>query len=308
MRVRLRDEATGLIFDIKRYAIHDGPGIRTTVFFKGCPLNCPWCHNPESLLDVPEVSTRINRCLSCGSCKAACKNGAISRGKQKFSTDMAKCVLCGACVDACPVGAREIIGRKLTAGDVLAGIERDIIFYDESGGGVTFSGGEPLMQPGFLKELLRGCKDREIHTALDTSCYAQWEVFEAVNEYVDLYLCDLKHMDAGVHERFTGVSNALILQNLKNLARLAKNIIIRIPVIPGVNDDHINMEETGRFVSLLKVVKQVDILPYHREGRDKLKRLNRDNSSPDITPPGAGNISAIAAEYENLGFTVKTGG
>ncbi|MBA7636542.1 Choline trimethylamine-lyase activating enzyme [subsurface metagenome] len=308
MSVRLRDETTGLIFDIKRYAIHDGPGIRTTVFFKGCPLNCPWCHNPESILDVPEISIRSNRCLSCGSCEAACKNGAVSREKKKFSTDMAKCVLCGACVDACPVGAREIIGRKLTLGEVLAGIERDIIFYDESGGGVTFSGGEPLMQPGFLKELLRGCKDREIHTALDTSCYAQWEVFEAVNEYVDLYLCDLKHMDAGLHERFTGVSNALILQNLKNLARLAKNIIIRIPVIPGVNDDHINMEETGRFVSSLEVVKRIDILPYHREGRDKLKWLNRDNNPLDITPPGTGNISAIAAEYENLGFTVKTGG
>ncbi len=306
-----KDEApgrTGIIFDIKRFAIHDGPGIRTTVFLKGCPLACKWCHNPESLLPQPEHAWRRDRCVRCGVCIEACDRGAIAWEDGRPVHDPARCVLCGQCVQACPTGAREIIGRRASAAQIMAEVERDIIFYDESGGGVTFSGGEPLMQPALLGELLAACRRRQIHTAVDTTCHAPWDVLESLRGSVDLYLCDIKHADSAAHERLTGVGNALILENLRKLAHLGERITVRVPVIPGLNDDEANVAATGRLISSLDGVTDVDILPYNEGGRSKLARLARDEEPPDIKAPSPEHMAAIAQQLAAFGLTVKTGG
>jgi pyruvate formate lyase activating enzyme len=224
--------------------------------------------------------------MGCGRCIEACDRGAISSRGGELSTDPAKCILCAACVEACPTGAREILGRRVTVPQLMAEIERDVIFYDQSGGGVTFSGGEPLVQTAFLKELLIECRSREIHTALDTACYAPPEVIETISPYVDLLLVDLKHMDPAAHERLTGASNELILHNLRRLAQRRRQIIIRVPVIPGVNDDDANVAATGEFVASLGGVTRVDLLPHHEAARAKLARLAGQFELRDAQPPG----------------------
>jgi len=326
----------GLIFDIKKYAIHDGPGIRTTVFFKGCPLQCQWCHNPESWSSYAEHGLRKGRCVGCGQCAEACPQQAISlapleilppgsRGeKRRFLTelvekqpvtDMNKCNLCGQCVEACIAGAREIIGRQMTVSEVMAEVEQDIIFYDQSSGGVTFSGGEPLMQPEFLLAMLNQCQAQQIHTAVDTSCYAEPKIVEMVSERTDLFLCDLKHMDNEMHERFTGVGNTLILDNIRRLSEAGKEIVIRIPVIPGFNDEKANIEATGKFTALLQGVSRVDILPFNRGGKEKSGRLTAESKLMQVvlgTPcgetPGEEEMKSIAKELSKYGFEVKIGG
>jgi pyruvate formate lyase activating enzyme len=224
---------SGLIFDIKKYSIHDGPGIRTTLFLKGCPLACAWCHNPESQSSKPEMIFREQRCIRCGVCLTACPRRAITWNGDGPLTDWAACQPCDACVTACYAEARERIGREMTVAQALAEIERDRAFYDESGGGVTFSGGEPLMQSDFLAALLHACKAQDLHTAVDTCGFAAWETLDKVRGEVDLFLYDLKLMDDARHRAFTGVSNAPILANLQALSRLGHNLLIRIPLVPG---------------------------------------------------------------------------
>jgi len=322
-------EIKGLVFDIKKYAIHDGPGIRTTVFFKGCPLQCQWCHNPESWKEYPEIAFRTGRCIGCGQCVEVCPRQAISlapletapqgtRGeKGRFLTglvedqpvtDLSKCSLCGRCVDACMTGAREIIGQQMTVSEVMSEVEKDIIFYDQSGGGVTFSGGEPLMQPEFLLALLNQCQAQGIHTAVDTSCYAEAKIVDMVSEKTDLFLCDLKHMDSHVHERFTGVGNNLILDNIKRLAEAGKEIVIRVPVIPGFNDEAANIEATGEFVASLPGVSRIDILPYNRGGKEKSARLTASIELMQTDIPDEEEMNLIIENLGNYGFEVEIGG
>lgn len=304
----VESEIKGLIFDIKKYAIHDGPGIRTTVFFKGCPLQCKWCHNPESWSCKAEQVLFKNRCIACGQCARTCPQQAISIVENLPVTNTEKCSLCGRCVDVCMAGAREIIGQSMTINEVIYEIKKDIIFYDQSGGGVTFSGGEPLMQPEFLLELLNQCKANEIHTAVDTSCYAPVETLKIVSEKTDLFLCDLKHMDNEMHELFTGAGNNLILDNIIHLSAAGKKIVIRVPIIPGFNDNEANINATGKFIASLQNVNTIDILPFSRGGAEKSARLTTDIKFMRVETPNAVQMNSIAKNLSRYGLKVKIGG
>lgn len=299
---------TGVIFDIERFSIHDGPGIRTTVFFKGCPLDCWWCHNPESQALERALWFWERRCVRCGDCVQACPRGAISLSGDSILTDEALCSVCGDCVQACCAQALEIVGRPVTVAEVMAEIEKDVIFYDESGGGVTFSGGEPLMQPGFLQALLASCKEKEIHTAVDTSGLAPWKTLQEISRNVDLFLYDLKLMDDEKHRKYTGVSNELIFSNLRALASQGSTIAVRVPIVPGINDDAENISSIGEFVASLTRVPPISILPYHKAGVDKYARLKKLYALPETQSPSDGQIAEIAATLQRFGLTVKIGG
>jgi pyruvate formate lyase activating enzyme len=298
----------GTTFDVRRYSIHDGPGIRTTVFFKGCPLQCAWCHNPESQSPGLERMFLANRCVRCGSCLEACEQGALSEGDDLLVADGEKCTLCGACAEVCYAEAQQIVGREVEVSDLVAEIERDLVFYDESGGGLTISGGEPLMQPDFLLALLQACRSREIHTALDTCGYAPWETLDRIRGYVNLFLYDLKLMDDTRHRQFTGVSNEPILANLQALSERGHRIQVRLPIIPGINDDRENVELVGAFVASLPRLECVDLLPYHAIAGDKYQRLQREYDLGELQPPSTHTMDRAARILRSLDLRVSIGG
>ncbi|WP_296897478.1 glycyl-radical enzyme activating protein [Thiohalocapsa sp.] len=299
----------GIIFDIKQFSIHDGPGIRTTVFLKGCPLSCWWCHNPEGQAMKPELILRPERCIGCGACLEVCEQGAIlwrsGQDGERIVTDRERCTACGDCVQVCYAEARELVGREVTVAEVMDAIERDTAFYDQSGGGVTVSGGEPLAQPDFLRELLRACQYRGLHTALDTCGFAPWEALDSVRQYVDLFLYDLKLMDDARHRAFTGVSNERILENLQRLSREGHRLILRVPIIPGINDDEENLQAIGAFAADLPHLKRVDLLPYHRIGRDKYRRLGKPCPMPETEPPSEARMDEIAQVLRKFDLPVS---
>jgi pyruvate formate lyase activating enzyme len=301
---------TGCIFDVQRFSIHDGPGIRTTVFFKGCPLRCHWCHNPESQASQPELMLWPNRCIGCRACLAACRHGAIRDGGEGHRpiTDTAQCVACGACVEVCYAKAREMVGRTVTVDEILSLVERDLAFYDQSGGGASFSGGEPLAQPAFLSALLQGCRERGIHTTLDTCGHAPWEVLDRVRGFVDLFLYDLKIVDDARHRQVTGTSNRLILDNLRGLSERGHQIVVRVPVIPGVNDDTGHLTAIAAFAATLPHLAGVALLPYHPTARDKYRRLGRTYDLDDVPPPSQDQLAALATVLRRQGLRVKIGG
>ncbi len=299
---------TGIVFDIKRFALHDGPGIRTTVFLKGCGLRCWWCHNPESQHPQPELLLRSERCIQCGACVACCPHGAIAPDASGFVTDRARCIACGTCAAACYAEAREIAGRVMSVDELMAAILRDVAFYDESGGGVTFSGGEPLLQGDFLLAMLKACKDCGLHTALDTCGHALTQTLQAVRPYVDLFLYDLKVMDPARHRAATGASNERILRHLRLLADNGHRIILRIPIVPDINDTDAEIDQIGAFARELPGVERVDILPYHRMGSDKHVRLGRKNAMPAAEVPSGERIGAIQRRLEMHGLAVTIEG
>jgi pyruvate formate lyase activating enzyme len=298
----------GIIFDIKRYAIHDGPGIRTTVFFKGCPLRCLWCHNPEGLVPEPELTFIKTRCLQdCNECVERCTRGALSRPDQYIFIDREECDLCGDCVQVCPTEALEIIGKWMSTEEVINEIEKDMIFHDGSKGGVTFSGGEPLMQPEFLNALLEECKKKGIHTSLDTSGYATFENLEKIKDKVDLFLYDIKMIDDEKHKKTTGVSNKSILDNLRKLSERGNNIVVRIPVIPGINNTDEDISEIAEFITTLKEIKEICLLPYHNIAKHKYEKLNRPFMMKKTEPLSEENKENIKKKFEYFGFKVRIG-
>ena len=298
----------GTIFDIKKYAIHDGPGIRTTVFFKGCPLACRWCHNPEGITVASQRIYRQERCIGCGECIQICPQKVITETADGIASDPVKCDLCQTCADHCPSEAVEFVGRKVTVGEAMRQIEKDIAFYDESGGGITLSGGEPLMQPEFLLQLLDACADLDLHRTVDTTGYADSELLLQVAQKTDLFLYDLKLMDAARHRDFTGVSNEGILHNLKLLAQNEARIQVRVPIIPGINTDAENIDRTAAFVSALPGVEKIAILPFHNSARGKYGRLGMDCISSDIECPSDEHLRIIARRLAKSGLQVKIRG
>lgn len=266
----------GVIFDIQRFSIHDGPGIRTLVFFKGCNLRCPWCSNPESQNFDPELFFHPEKCIGCLACINVCSQNAIKRkenGQIVFQREL--CQNCGSCTLVCNAKAREMKGRKMKVQEVIDEVKKDEAFYVNSGGGVTLGGGEPLARPEFAKSILVECKKSGIHTAIETAGYVKWSNFEKVLPYTDLFLYDLKHMNPKIHKEYIGVDNSMILSNLRKLTRSTTNIIIRTPIIPGFNDQEAQILAIARFISKLNI-RELHLLPYHQYGEEKYRFLGRE--------------------------------
>ncbi len=267
---------TGITFNIQRFSTEDGPGIRTTVFFKGCPLRCAWCHNPEGISPHPELVWYDVRCIGARDCLTACPEDALELTPEGMRIDRERCTVCGACAQACPAAALEVIGREWTPETLFAEVEKDRIFYDTSGGGVTFSGGEPMRQADFVAVLAWLCHEAGIHVALDTCGAATWERYERVLPWVDLVLYDLKLFDADRHREATGVDNRLILENGQRLAAAGKPMWVRTPVIPGYTADEANIAAIGDFIAAeLPTVERWDLLAYTNLGQPKYHRLDR---------------------------------
>jgi pyruvate formate lyase activating enzyme len=292
---------SGMIFDIKRYAINDGPGIRTAVFMKGCPLDCWWCHNPEGQSYEPQLMFRSNRCKSSRACLAVCPVGAISWNNGP-KTNWQLCNHCGKCADACYSGAYEMVGREVSVEQLMAEIERDVPFYDQSGGGVTFTGGEPLFQMDFLREALQACKSKKIHTTVDTSGFANWRRLETIVPFVDLFLYDIKLMDTRKHFQYTAVPNKQILGNIEKLASKNKCLIVRLPLIPGINDDEDNLKQFGSFLSSMDHLEGVEVMPYHTIGMAKFQALGREYRLANTPSPTLEQITHVEELLSSYGL------
>jgi len=297
-----------VIFAIKRYALHDGPNLRTTIFFKGCPLACHWCHNPEGIDFSINIITLSSKCVGCRECITTCRNNALALTPAGVTRNQADCALCLNCVEACPALAQEATGQKVSTTYLLEEIKKDLIFYDQSGGGVTFSGGEPLCQPAPLLKLLQECGKLELHRAVDTSGQVATQTILEAAEHTDLFLYDLKHMDTAVHKQYTGVGNDQIIKNFEELARLGKAVRVRIPLVAGVNDSLENIENTIRLIAAKKNVEGVDILPYHPSATAKYRKLGLEYRGADFEPPSQERVAEIADMFRSIVPDVHVGG
>lgn len=300
------DPNEGLVFLIQSYSIQDGPGMRTTVFMKGCPLRCVWCHNPESWNSAPELMTHNGNCIACGKCAEVCPESAIIFNQETGRrVKREACSLCFKCAAVCPAGALTKVGQYMSVEEVVKEIEKDELFFRRSDGGMTVSGGEPLLQGRYVKRLLKECRERGLHTALDTCGYSPWETFEEVLNFTDLVLFDIKHLEPEAHITATGVSNMLPLENLLKIPK-DKRVWLRIPLIPDFNDspDHINKicklaQETG--------VEKISILPFNRLGDGKYGSLDWEEPVPETVPPPEERLREIRKQIEDLGIQVSLG-
>lgn len=276
-----------IVFNIQRYSVNDGPGIRTLIFFKGCPLHCAWCSNPESQQRHRQIMFFENLCVRCGACADACPKKAVVIKKNKRIYDSDACTVCGDCENVCPHNAIKLAGETMHLDEVVTIAEKDFLFYLNSGGGVTLGGGEPTLQADFVIQLLKRLKGLGIHTAMETCGYADWPVFEKMNPNLDLMLYDFKHIDSDIHVRHTGRSNARIIQNLKKLLKTELPVIIRIPVIPGFNDDEKTMQAMASFLSRQNGgnIERVDLLPYHKLGVGKYAAMGCEYTLKDRETP-----------------------
>ncbi len=287
---------TGLVFNVQRFSVHDGPGVRTTVFMKGCPLSCAWCHNPESQSAAPSFVRLAQRCMRCGRCSDAELSNPVVEGRDDCD------------VEACPTGALQRVGERTDIDTLVSAVLRDRVFFEESHGGVTISGGEPLVQAPFVTELLRRLRAEGVHTALDTCGDGPWEYLRDAAAHADLVLFDLKLMDSARHAAATGVDNTRILSNLTALTRVHQNIRIRIPIIPAVNDDDENIDATATFLGTLSPSLVVDLLPYHPSGEAKFARVGLPNALAGTATPDAAQLTAIAARFRARGVIATIGG
>jgi pyruvate formate lyase activating enzyme len=302
---------TATVFNVQRFSVHDGPGIRTTVFLKGCPLHCPWCHNPESLDARPEVAIKDDRCLACERCATVCGADLAGRVDQSPEANRpdASCLRCGGCAEICPTGARDLIGRTMAVTELVAELERDRPYFAESGGGVTFSGGEPAAahHVPFLFDCLDLLGRFGIHTAVDTCGHVPAATLAEVAAKADLILYDLKIMDPDRHRQLLGVDNALILANLERLTTAGHEVVVRLPLVPGMTDDAANLEAAAEFVAGLHLPCPVELLPFHGLGREKYARLGREDALPAAAPTPSAALEAAAAPFTAQGLHVLGG-
>jgi pyruvate formate lyase activating enzyme len=294
---------TAIITNIQGFSIHDGPGIRTVVFFKGCPLSCRWCANPECLYKKPEIGFLRSLCQQCGKCQEVCPNDAIRSGEDVYRIERSRCDSCGKCVERCDYGALVRYGDLMTVDEVWDAVRRDKMFYDASGGGVTVSGGEPLLHARFVKELFQLCHNERIGTCVETSGFVDADAFLEVIPVTELFLLDLKHMDSVAHKKYTGQFNDQILKNARVIIEKGVKVLFRQPLIPGVNDTMTNIEATAAFLKTLgKKALSLELMPYHRMGQDKYKALNMEYRMEKTHIMGYDELEAIKKAYMDLGI------
>jgi pyruvate formate lyase activating enzyme len=297
--------STGIVFNIQRFTIQDGPGIRSTVFFKGCPLRCLWCSNPESQETFPEVGHNNLLCNKCGRCVKVCDVQAITLSDNGVIIDRKNCSGCLKCVEACILQALKVYGKEMSVEEVFQEVLKDKSFYQGSGGGVTVSGGEPLLQADFVANLFQRCQNESIHTCLETCGYASSGSWERVLPYTNLILFDMKLINPAVHQEKTGKSNQNILNNLKFITGLGIPVIIRIPVIPGINDSKKDATETARYIAGFKGLLEVNLLPYHRFGESKYSMLDRQYSLSGLKPPESKALEELINIFESFNLNCE---
>lgn len=299
--------AEGIVFNIQHYCIHDGPGIRTNIFLKGCPLRCLWCQNPESNIIRPQVMYDSYKCIGCKKCIEICPNKAIYFENGKAITLRNLCKGCGACADVCLTEARTMMGKKMTVDEVYEEAAMDKLFFDSSGGGITLTGGEVLFQPVFAKNILKKCKENGLHTAIETCGYGKWESFKGLLEYVDLVLYDIKHMDSSAHQKYTGVKNERILENLYKISNeMQIPIVARTPIVPGYNDSEENIHQMGKFLSEnIASCNEVNLLPYHSMGEGKREQLEEKKTDFYSYVPDAEKMNRLLEIIKSYGIFAK---
>jgi pyruvate formate lyase activating enzyme len=295
----------GIVSDIQRFSVHDGPGIRTTVFLKGCQMRCRWCHNPEALRPGPELELFLDKCIGCGACLKVCPRAAhaMETGRRVFRREL--CTACGTCARSCYAEALVLVGREMTAAEALAEVVQDREFYANSGGGVTLSGGEPLYQPDFAREILRLAKQAGIHTAIETNLAWPWERIEPILDVTDLVMADIKMMDPAAHQEWTGVSNEMVPDNVQRLGRSGKPLLVRTPIVPGVNDTIAEIGRIARFIAGLANLVCYELLPFNPLAAGKYKSLGME---PEGLASPRDGLDALAAEAGKSGVPVRVAG
>lgn len=303
---KIEYDLEGTVFNIQRYSLHDGPGIRTIPFLKGCPLACKWCSNPESQKPQPEIMYQKSNCIHCGKCFEACRYGALSK-ENPYMVDRDRCMACGACAEVCPTNALVLKGKKMTVWEVIHELQKDENIYRRSDGGITLSGGESLSQPKFTRELLRACKERGWHTAIETTGMTTKEIIESIMPFVDLALTDIKIIDPSIHKNVTGVDNQIILENVIRISNLTKTIV-RIPVIPNVNDNIEAIRAIAEFTKLMKNINEIHLLPYHNFGENKYNLLGRIYPLHGVKELPKDKINLLKQEIEKFDIACQIGG